>query len=31
MQKETETNERTNTDTLDPHDHFSRGPRRSMK
>ena len=31
MQKETGTNEQTNTDTLDPYDLFSRGLRRSMK
>ena len=31
MQKATGTNERTNIDTLDPHDLFPRGLRRSMK
>ena len=31
MQKATDTNEQTNNDTLDPHDLFSRGMRRSMK
>ena len=31
MQKETGTNERTNTDTPDPYDLFSRGLRQSMK
>ena len=31
MQKETGTNEQTNTDTLDPYDLFSRGLRRSME
>ena len=31
MQKATGTNERMNTDTLDPYDLFSRGLRRSMK
>ena len=31
MQKATGTNERTNTDTLDLYDLFSRGLRRSMK
>ena len=31
MQKAIGTNERTNTDTLDPHDLFSWGQRRSMK
>ena len=31
MQKETGTNEQTNTDTLDPYDLFSSGLGRSMK
>ena len=31
IQKETDTNERTNTDTLAPYDLFSRGMRRSTK